>query len=355
MDYNNSETDFYTELDKLRISGTETDIVTITKRFSNNYDTDLLESLLKDIELYLFIERDIKESEFTNIDVDFAVSELSKNGLQIPYKKRKSFDELTERQRQNRERMELKNITLPKQTIDLEKLLFPFEFYCIYQLKNKIEIAIRTKPKQETTFTNSLEFFNKINQNLVSELDTLNFVESTTNKEIHKLELLYIDIEKFEIDFIVNEITDVWLCGKVNEKRISESFKKFKDLVFNMINKNASTNTLDYSKESKKMYFKVGLLFAQKKIFSKIVTVNGFKTTKYHYENEIFDNPNQLSKHLKLTRQYINDSFTEANSNHNIFNNIKQLKNIIDYCNENKITIDESFLIKYSTLIENRQ
>ncbi len=107
--------------------------------------------------------------------------------------------------------------------------------------------------------------------------------------------------------------------------------------------------------EQNKMYFKVGLLFAQRKIFSKVVIVNNFKTTKYHFENEIFDNINQLSKHLKLTRQYINDSFTGANSNHNIFNNSKQLKNIIEFCKENSITIDEDFLLKYSVLIENRQ
>lgn len=235
MDYNNSETDLYTELDKLRISGTETDIVTITKRFSNNYDIDLLESLLKDIDLYLFIERDIKESEFTNTDVDFAISELSKNGLQTPYKKRKSFDELTERQRQNRERMELKNITLPKQTIDLEKLLFPFEFYCIYQLKNKIEIAIKTKPKQETSFTSLIDFFNKVNQNLVSELDLVNFIEKTTNKEPEKLQLLAKDLESFEINFICDELVESWI-GKEphNPKSISDLYFRFKEMAFNL-------------------------------------------------------------------------------------------------------------------------
>lgn len=107
--------------------------------------------------------------------------------------------------------------------------------------------------------------------------------------------------------------------------------------------------------ELNKMYFKVGLLFAQKKIFSKIVTINNVKTTQYYYENEIFDNINQLSKHLKLTRQYINDSFKDAETNHNIFKNLKQLKTIIDYCNEKAISIDKDFLLKYSTLIENRQ
>jgi hypothetical protein len=110
-----------------------------------------------------------------------------------------------------------------------------------------------------------------------------------------------------------------------------------------------------FENEQDKMYFKVGLLFAEKKIYSKIVVINNYKTTKYYHEKEVFDNVNQLSIHLNLTRQYINDSFTDANSNHNIFKNFKQLKNIVDYCNNNAITIDIEFLNRYSALIENRQ
>lgn len=109
------------------------------------------------------------------------------------------------------------------------------------------------------------------------------------------------------------------------------------------------------TKEEDKMYFKVGLLFAQKKIFSKITMEQGLKTKKYYFEDEIFDNPNQLSKHVKLTRQFITDSFNGSNTNHNIFNNVKQLKKIVDYCNENAIDIDIEFLNKYTALVENRQ
>ena len=72
------------------------------------------------------------------------------------------------------------------------------------------------------------------------------------------------------------------------------------------------------------------------------------------YANEVFDNPNQLSIRLSLSRQYINDSFTGAKTKHNIFNNLKQLNNIIEYCNKNEIIIDVEFLNKYSVLLENR-
>lgn len=111
----------------------------------------------------------------------------------------------------------------------------------------------------------------------------------------------------------------------------------------------------DFENEKNKMYFKVGLLFAEKKIYSKIIVIDNYKTTKYYYEKEVFDNISKLSKHLNLTRQYINDSFNDANTNHNIFKNLRQLKNIVDYCNNKAITIDNEFLNKYSALIENRQ
>lgn len=111
-----------------------------------------------------------------------------------------------------------------------------------------------------------------------------------------------------------------------------------------------------FEKEQDKMYFKVGLLFAEKKIYSKIVVINNYKTTKYYYEKEVFDSISKLSKHLNLTRQYINDSFNNNNnSNHNIFKKHDQLKNIVDYCNINAIPLDNEFLNKYYALIENRQ
>ena len=107
--------------------------------------------------------------------------------------------------------------------------------------------------------------------------------------------------------------------------------------------------------EQNKMYFKVGLLFAKKEIYKNVVRIDGYNKVNYHFKDEVFDNPNQLSKRLLLTRQFINDSFTGAKTKHNIFNNLKQLKNIIDYCNKNEIVIDSEFLNKYTTLAESKQ
>jgi hypothetical protein len=58
----------------------------------------------------------------------------------------------------------------------------------------------------------------------------------------------------------------------------------------------------------------------KKKIYSKIVVINNYKTTKYYYEKRGFDNVNQLSIHLNSRpihqRQF---HFDAKNSNHNIF------------------------------------
>ncbi|MEO8255280.1 MAG: hypothetical protein ABI554_12940 [Flavobacterium sp.] len=184
-----------------------------------------------------------------------------------------------------------------------------------------------------------------------------------------------------EINFIISEINLIqnYIQPVVNNEKTDLEIKGIYDLTNEMIKKGIASylkiiifletkkgeherkldkisSTVHFDKtEQNKVYFKVGLLFAESKIYSKIINVDNYKTTKYYYKDEFFDNPNQLSKRLNLGHQYINDSFKGANTNHNIFKNANQLKNIIDYCNENKITIDPEFLNKYTTLVENRQ
>ncbi|WP_395044280.1 hypothetical protein [Flavobacterium sp.] len=223
-------------------------------------------------------------------------------------------------------------------------------------LNNKYDHSINqiTTPQPNLQLENSIEFFNKVNQNLVSELDVLNFIERATNDEKHKLEILAKDIETFEIDFISNEVVDSYFSVH-NVKSVSELFTRFKELVFNKINKqpqqiNNSKNKIDYNQELNKAYFKVGLMFAKNEIYSKVVTIENIKSTKYYHNNNEFPNINQLAKHLGLTRQYINDSFNNSSSHHNIFNNKNKLKMIIGYCKERSIDINKDFLDKYALL-----
>lgn len=105
-------------------------------------------------------------------------------------------------------------------------------------LNNKYDHSINqiSTPQPNLQLENSIQFFNKVNHNLVSELDVLNFIERATNDEKHKLEILAKDIETFEIDFTSKEIVESYFSVH-NVKSISELFTKFKELVFNKINK----------------------------------------------------------------------------------------------------------------------
>ncbi len=102
-------------------------------------------------------------------------------------------------------------------------------------------------------------------------------------------------------------------------------------------------------KTTQKQSFQIGLLLAKGEIYSKLIPQKGFRY--YHLLKE-FENPTQLSNHLNLSRQYINDSLKESESHHNIYKSIKQMRVIIEYCEENKINVCENFKSKYLSLVE---
>lgn len=143
MEYNYTETEMFDDLDNLRESGTETSKTAFIKKFSNNYDPDLLETLIKDIDLYLFIEKDIKESEFSNVDVDNAIKSRLENGLEVPYYKSTLPINLTEKQKEFQGKLESTIVFQnAKQRINTEALLFPFEFLTIHHLKKQVKEKI---------------------------------------------------------------------------------------------------------------------------------------------------------------------------------------------------------------------
>ena len=79
---------------------------------------------------------------------------------------------------------------------------------------------------------------------------------------------------------------------------------------------------------------------------------------KYYYlENgneKEFPNPSQLSKYLNLSRQYIDESFKDLSTNHNIFKSFKTMKNVHDYCTEKQIQMSEDFIQKYNSLNDSK-
>ncbi|TDX82764.1 hypothetical protein [Epilithonimonas xixisoli] len=107
-----------------------TDILMKLKELSHNFDIDILRSILYDLDYYLFVERDEKESEFTPEDIDNAIEERNNKGLEIPYHK-----------------ITPNGIVGDAKILNKEELLFPFEFYNLYSLKNLINKKINTPEK----------------------------------------------------------------------------------------------------------------------------------------------------------------------------------------------------------------
>lgn len=153
QEHNKSEHSLFDKLDQIRFGeSTDYEITLFLKQLSNNYDADLLKSLQKDIEFYLFVEKDIKESEFNSQDIENAIKKRLENGLEIPYYKRKPLNELTDKQIENRKKLDSKGALLPTASINYEELLFPFEFFNIYRFKNavinKISDLQKVEPQQ---------------------------------------------------------------------------------------------------------------------------------------------------------------------------------------------------------------
>lgn len=106
------------------------------KDITENYHLDLLKSLLKDLEFYLFIEIEEKEAEFTHEEIAQAIEELDAKNLPIPRLDLKPEHLLTDAQKQIREaNKEHNNKAI---CIDLEKLLFPYEFFSLYEFQRMI-------------------------------------------------------------------------------------------------------------------------------------------------------------------------------------------------------------------------
>jgi len=118
-----------------------------------NFELDPLKYLLNDLDLYLFVEKDEFESGISTKKIQKRVAEYNEKGLSIPYYKRTPVENLTEKQIEMR-----KNSTLNLEpSIDIEALMFPFEFYSLYEFKRIIlnEIKKHDKVEENNTVTSN--------------------------------------------------------------------------------------------------------------------------------------------------------------------------------------------------------
>lgn len=141
------------------------DLHKFLKEYSNNYDYEVLRLLLRDLEFYFFMEKEEKESELSWEEKDKIIKDYEERKKEIPIKSRlKDTTNLTELQLENRERLKNTGWDLDKMPpiIDWEKILYPFEFFCLYQfqwlLKNKIkEVEEKGLNKNKLTVTETFE------------------------------------------------------------------------------------------------------------------------------------------------------------------------------------------------------
>ena len=118
-----------------------------------NFELDPLKYFLNDLELYLFVEKDEFESSISAEEIQKRINEYNEKGLPIPYYKQTPVENLTEKQIENRKKI---NISL-EPSIDTEALMYPFEFYSLYEFKRIIlnEIKKHDKVEENNTVTST--------------------------------------------------------------------------------------------------------------------------------------------------------------------------------------------------------
>lgn len=120
------------------------------KSITENYHPDLLKSLLKDLEFYLFIEKEEKQAEYNSEDIEQAIKELKAKNLPIPYLKKTPEYFLTDRQKEMREAHKIEFGETESLNIDLENLLFPYEFFSLYEFQRMVMRKIKEISHQES-------------------------------------------------------------------------------------------------------------------------------------------------------------------------------------------------------------
>lgn len=117
--------------DKIKSDGEtgEYEMTLWLKQYTDNYDLELLKALSRDIDFYLFVNVESKGSEYSTNEVDEAIKKRLENGLEVPYK--------IVRIKTN------SGINKDTKYVDIEDLLFNFEFYKIRSFKYMINKKIK--------------------------------------------------------------------------------------------------------------------------------------------------------------------------------------------------------------------
>lgn len=194
-------------------------LTSLLKIYSDNYNLDLLDSLRKDIWLYIETEKEDLECSFYSFEKEEAVNEWVKKGKEIPYLERKSFEELNENQKAKRLKL---NIEI-EPMIDFEKIMFPFEFYSVRHFQFKIIQKIDEIGKSVSFNT---EIFTTKYAEELYEFLKLNYSNKNNHKYLYIYEYLYEQkyINVFEKDF------EIFVFGKYKNLRYSDTLNRLNQI-----------------------------------------------------------------------------------------------------------------------------
>lgn len=174
----------------------EFDMLKILKAYTDDFNLGLLKRLDWDISFYLFQESEIMAAKFTTEDIDNAIQERTNAGVEIPYIMPKTIEELTPQQIENRKKA--KNILFQtEKIINLEALLFPYEFYNVRTFRKLVQSKIKElQPNQKYTPVSIRlnDYMKKTDESNIAtptppEPELIDFSEGTDAKT--KLAILY--------------------------------------------------------------------------------------------------------------------------------------------------------------------
>ena len=182
----------------------ETDIYKYLKDLTDNFNIENLNHTLKDLDFYLNTNREEMISQFDHEEIMRKVNERKNKGLEIPYLKFPFSKNKTKEQGEKMEKV-FANVNFSEKIIDVEALMFPYEFFNLYKLKNiiskkiKEETALSQIPKKEK----NLKWHTLIKYFVNGELSDL-YKKKHTAKEIaeiiinkHNLEIKIPDIRPY--------------------------------------------------------------------------------------------------------------------------------------------------------------
>lgn len=142
------------------------DINTYIQKVTDNHKLENLKILLNDIEFFIFIYDEDIRAEITTEMITKKISEYDAMNKEIPYY---TIPELKSKK--------TGEIIASSKIIDIEKLFYPFEMFCIRQLRNYVNHLISSKTKQDNSINkyehifsnNGFELFEYILQNHISK------------------------------------------------------------------------------------------------------------------------------------------------------------------------------------------